>query len=138
MGKIKEKYLVDLINDYKTRISKYHPIQIIEVADSTIEEEKNSLLKYIKEKDYVIGLDLHGKMLSSEEFAKKIDTTFISYSVITFVIGGSLGIHEDFKKKCNELISFSSLTFPHGLFRGILLEQIYRSFKINHHESYHK
>ncbi len=139
VGKIKENYLNELILDYQKRISKYHEIKIIEVKDeNSLEKERDSLLKQIHEKDYVITLEILGQLLSSEEFAIKLDQVFVHYSSITFIIGSSLGLHEDIKKRSNFALSFGSVTYPHGLFRGILLEQIYRSFKINHHETYHK
>lgn len=139
VGKIKETYLKEFIEDYKKRIGKYHNILIIEVKDeNSLERERDYLLKYLQPKDYVITLEILGKMLTSEELSKKIDETFIHYPCLTFVIGSSLGLHEDIKKRANEAISISKMTFPHGLFRGILLEQIYRSFKIINHESYHK
>lgn len=139
VGKIKESYLNDFIEDYKKRISKYHDIQIIEVRDDvSLIKERDSLFKYIKDREYVITLEIEGKMFSSISFSQKIDKIFIEYPVITFVIGSSLGLHDDVKKRSNLALSFSSMTFPHGVFRGILLEQIYRSFKILNHESYHK
>ena len=138
VGKLKEKYLVDGVNDYMTRISKYHKVSLIEVSDSNIMAEGNEILKHINNKDYVICLDIDGKDMSSLEFSSFIDKTFITNSNITFIIGGSDGIREDIKKMANFRFSFSKLTFPHGLFRLILLEQIYRSFKILNNESYHK
>lgn len=139
VGKIKEKYLEELIDDYKKRISKYIKIEIIELKDdSDYKVEINNLQKNIRLSDYNIGLDIKGKMYKSEEFAEKIEKILPYNSNITFIIGGSLGLSDDIRKVCDELISFSSLTFPHGLFRGILLEQIYRACKINNHESYHK
>ena len=138
IGKIKEKYLVDLINDYKTRIGKYHKIEIVEIPDNDIEQETNNILKYIKSNEYVISLAIEGKEYDSVELSKLIDKTFINYPTITFIIGESNGLSNEIKDKSNLLLSFSKLTFPHGLFRGILLEQIYRSFKILNNESYHK
>lgn len=139
VGKIKENYLQDLINDYLKRISKYHKIEIIELKDDiNYLKETNNLLEHIKMSDYNIALDIKGKSITSEELASIIDKTFLSNSTITFIIGGSLGLSEEIKSKCQKVISFSDLTFPHGLFRGILLEQIYRSFKIINNESYHK
>lgn len=139
VGKIKEKYLEELINDYKKRIGKYIKIEIIELKDdSDYKVEVSNLLKNIRLSDYNIGLDIKGEMYKSEEFAEKIDKILPYNSNITFIIGGSLGLSDEIRNVCNELISFSSLTFPHGLFRGILLEQIYRACKINNHESYHK
>ena len=95
-------------------------------------------MKNIKDKDYVITLEIEGKEIKSEDFAKLIDNTFNTNSTITFVIGSSTGLDETIKKRSNYALSFSKFTFPHGLFRGILLEQIYRSFKINNNENYHK
>ncbi len=138
VGKIKEKYLEDAINDYYKRISKYHKIAIIEVDDSNIIDEKDRILKKISGKDFVISLDIAGKELNSLELADKIDNIFINNSNISFVIGGSNGLHEDVNKRANFVLSFSRLTFPHGLFRVILLEQIYRSFKILNNQTYHK
>lgn len=139
VGKIKEGYLQDLINDYLKRISKYHKIEIIELKDdSNYLKETSNLLEHIKKTDYNIALDIKGKMVTSEEFASIIDKTFLTNSTITFIIGGSLGLNDEIKSKCQAVISFSHLTFPHGLFRGILLEQIYRSFKILNNEAYHK
>ncbi len=139
VGKMKEEYLKNLIDDYQKRISKYHKIEIIEVKDeASLELEKEHLEKYISPKDYIITLEIEGKLLTSEEFATKIENTFINYPNITFIIGSSLGISSEIKQKSNYALSFSKLTFPHGLFRGMLLEQIYRAFKIINHETYHK
>ena len=139
VGKIKENYLREMIMDYEKRISKYHKIEIIEVKDEdNLEKEKEHLLPFISPRDYVITLEILGSVMSSEDLAKKIDELFLNYSTITFVIGSSLGLHADVKKRANLALSFSKFTFPHGLFRGILLEQIYRSFKILNNESYHK
>lgn len=139
MGKIKEDYLNKLIDDYKKRISRYHKIEIIELNDSNdLQKESVDILKHINSQDYVIALDIDGENLDSVSLAKKIDTTFLNYGTITFIIGSSFGLHEDIKRRANYRLSFSKLTFPHGLFRGILLEQIYRSFKILNNETYHK
>ena len=138
VGKIKESYIKEGILDYQKRISKYHKIEIIEVMDSNIDEAKDRILKYIDKKDYLITLDIEGNNLSSLELADKIDKTFITNSNITFIIGGSNGIHKDIKELSNYSLSFSKLTFPHQLFRLILLEQIYRCFKILNNETYHK
>ena len=136
VGKIKESYLDDLINDYKKRIGKYIKIELKD--DVNYDKEISNLIKNIKTSDYNIGLDLKGKMYSSLEFADKIDKILPQNSNITFIIGGSLGLNDEVRSLCDELISFSQMTFPHGLFRGILLEQIYRTCKINNHEMYHK
>ena len=138
VGKLKENYLKDGINDYLKRINKYHKIEIIELPDSNIDNEGNEILKHINSKDYIISMCIEGNELSSTELADKIDKTFITNPTISFIIGGSNGIREDIKKRSNYKLSFSKLTYPHGLFRLILLEQIYRSFKILNNESYHK
>ncbi len=145
LGKIKEKYFNDAIEEYKKRLSKYTNIEIIELEDEkttdkevALRKEKERIEKYINPKDYIISLAIEGKELSSTEFASKIDNIFISNSNITFIIGGSLGISEEIKNKSNMLLSFSKMTFPHQMFRVILLEQIYRAYKINNNEEYHK
>ncbi len=139
LGKIKEKYLSDLIEDYKKRISRYHKIEIIELKDENdLVIEKNDIEKYLKKTDYIISLDIDGTELDSVSLAKKLDESFINYGTITFIIGSSYGLHEDIKKQSNFRLSFSKMTFPHGLARGILLEQLYRSFKILNNETYHK
>ncbi len=138
VGKIKEAYLEDLILDYQKRINKYHKLEIKELKDEGIDKEEVSLLKNIKPTDYVISLCIEGNTYSSLELASLIDSTLQTNSNITFIIGGSDGLGEEVKKRSNLKLSFSSLTFPHGLFRGILLEQIYRAFKINNNETYHK
>lgn len=139
LGKIKENYLKEMIEDYKTRINKYHKLEIIELKDEeSLEKEEKSILEHLNPKDYIISLEIKGIENTSEQFAELIDKTFISYPNIVFIIGSSLGLSENIKKQSNYALSFSKMTFPHGLFRGILLEQIYRAFKINNHESYHK
>lgn len=139
VGKIKENYLKDMINDYVKRISKYMLVSIVELKDNPIhEKEIASLSAAIKRSDYNIALDLKGEKLNSEEFAKVIEKTLIINSSITFIIGPSEGLNKEILDKCSKVISFSDLTFPHGLFRGILLEQIYRAFKIINNETYHK
>lgn len=138
VGKLKEHYLKDGINDYYNRINKYHKLEILELSDSNIDKEKELILKNINTKDYIITLDIEGNNLTSKELATKLDKTFITNSNITFIIGGSDGLHSEIKKISNYSLSFSKQTFPHGLFRLILLEQIYRCFKILNNESYHK
>ena len=139
LGKIKEDYLNKMIEDYKKRISKYHKIEIIELKDENdLSTEKGSIEKHINNQDYVIALDIDGNNISSTELSKKINETFNHYGTITFIIGSSYGLHEDIKQRANYRLSFSKMTFPHGLFRAILLEQIYRSFKIINNETYHK
>ncbi len=142
VGKIKEKYFINAIEEYKKRLSKYINLEIIELPDynydmvkTKIEEGKNILSK-ILDKDYVVTLDINGKELDSIDLSNFIDKN-ISRN-ITFVIGGSNGLSNDVLKRANYSLSFSKLTFPHQLFRILLLEQIYRSFKIIHNESYHK
>ena len=139
LGKLKEKYLVDLVNDYKKRIAKYHKLEMIELKDEeNLESEAKNIEKYINPNDYVITLEIEGKELDSTSFAELIDKTFITHSTITFIIGSSTGLSDKIKIRSNYKLSFSKFTFPHGLFRGILLEQIYRAFKINNNELYHK
>lgn len=152
IGKIKDQYLKDGISQYLKRISAYANIEITEVVDSSVKDNPNEAdiekvkneecaraLKLIKDKDYVITLDLNKKEMTSEEFASYLDKAFISGgSSITFVIGGSYGLSDEMKKRANSAISLSKMTFLHQMTRLILLEQIYRAFKINHHETYHK
>lgn len=144
VGKIKEKYFKDAIDEYLKRLSKYTKIDLIEVPDEdydikkTLLKEKESIIKHISDKDYVITLEIEGKELNSVELSNKINDTMINNSDITFIIGGSYGLHEDIKKISNYALSFSKMTFPHQLFRIMLLEQIYRSFKIINNETYHK
>ena len=139
LGKLKERYLKDLVSDYIARINKYHKLEVIELKDEeNLENEAKNILRYIQKKDYVITLDIKGESLDSLSFAKLIDEAFITHSTITFVIGSSTGLSKEIKRRSNYSLSFSLFTFPHGLFRGILLEQIYRAFKINNNELYHK
>jgi len=144
VGKLKEKYFKEAVDEYLKRLSKYTKIDLIEVPDEdydikkTLLKEKESILKYISDKDYIITLEIEGKELSSIELSKKINDTLVQNSDITFIIGGSYGLHEDIKKISNYALSFSKMTFPHQLFRIMLLEQIYRSYKIINNETYHK
>lgn len=139
IGKIKEEYLTKLINDYKNRINKYYKLEILELKDSNKIEEKQEILKHLNKSDYIISMDIKGELLSTNELAKTIDNLLTNgNSNITFIIGGSDGLDEEILSISNKKISFSPLTFPHGLFRGILLEQIYRIFKILNNETYHK
>ena len=145
VGSIKEKYLKDAIDEYTKRISKYTNIEIIEVKDEGLVEptkslqlEEEKILKHINDKDYIITLEIEGKCLSSTELASKLDRITLEASTITFIIGGSYGLSQNIKDKAKLHLSFSKMTFPHQLFRVLLLEQIYRSFKINNNESYHK
>ena len=152
VGKIKEKYLTDAIREYSKRLSRYCKLDIVELQDEQtpdkVGETTESLIKQkeglrilrtIKEDSYVIGLALEGKKLSSEGFAQKMDHLAIQgKSYITFVIGGSLGLSPEVLKRADFLLSFSDMTFPHQLMRVILLEQVYRGYRIIHHEPYHK
>ncbi|MDD5827211.1 MAG: 23S rRNA (pseudouridine(1915)-N(3))-methyltransferase RlmH [Bacilli bacterium] len=138
IGKIKESFYQDAIKEYMKRLSKYHKVIIEELPDSNKQKEEELLLKKINQKDYNIVLDIEGKMLNSIELSNHIDKTFQINSNITFIIGGSDGLTEKVKEIADFKLSFSKLTFPHQLFRVILLEQIYRSFKILNHETYHK
>jgi len=139
LGKIKENYLNEMINDYKKRISKYHKIEIIELKDTNnLEEEAINIKKHLNNQDYIISLDIEGKQYDSISFSNLIDKTFNNYGTITFIIGSSYGLSNSIKEISNLRLSFSEMTFPHGLFRAILLEQIYRSFKILNNETYQK
>ncbi len=143
VGKLKEKYFSSAINEYLKRLYKYVKIEILEIPDESnvekaVKVEGEKILSKIKDDEYVIALDISGKSLSSLEFAKKIDKIFNTNSKLTFVIGGSYGLSGEVKERSNYLLSFSKMTFPHQMFRVILLEQIYRAYKINNNESYHK
>lgn len=147
VGKIKEKYLVDLINEYIKRISKFAKINMIELADESnklpeamvLEKESNKILENIPKNSYKILLDIKGEMLDSIALANKLQeiSTYFN-SNITFIIGGSMGVGDEVRRQADYRLSFSKLTFPHQLMRGILLEQIYRCFKILNNEAYHK
>lgn len=145
VGKIKEKYFKEAINEYIKRIGKYTKLEIIEINDldrlniaDILKKEGEAILKHIKDRDYVVTLEIEGIKMNSIELASKIDNMLFKNSNITFVIGGSYGLSDEVKNRSNFKLSFSDFTFPHQLFRVILLEQIYRSFKINNNESYHK
>lgn len=146
VGKIKDKHLQALIDDYTKKISNYHKIEIIEVKDEPIKDntlevlniEATRVLNKIKDNEYVILLDLHGKETDSVSFSKHLDKLFIHNSNICFVIGGSLGLGEELIKRSNERLKLSEMTFLHGMTRLIILEQIYRAFKILRNETYHK
>lgn len=139
-GKLKENYLVNAVNDYYERVNKYHKISILELKDSeNITDEEKELLKIIQnDKSYKILLDIKGEEVSSIEFSTLINDKLTHFSSITFIIGSSNGVSENIKNFVNQRISFGKITMPHGLFRAVLLEQIYRSFKILNNESYHK
>lgn len=138
-GKLKEEYLEKLCFDYFKRINKYHKIEIINLKDDNdLKKETASLLKVLNKNHYNILLDIKGSKYDSVNFSKHINSLFNKNGVITFVIGGSKGVSEEVVNLFDERISFSDFTMPHGLFRGVLLEQIYRCFKINNNEEYHK
>lgn len=139
-GKLKENYLVNAVNDYYERVNKYHKISILELKDSDniIDEEKELLKTIQNDKSYKILLDIKGEEVSSIEFSTLINDKLTHFSSITFIIGSSNGVSENIKNFVNQKISFGKITMPHGLFRAVLLEQIYRSFKILNNESYHK
>ena len=138
VGKVKEKFYRDAIDEYMMRISKYHKVIIEEVVDSNLDKEKDLILRHVNKRDYIITLEIEGNQLSSLELSNFLDKTMIINSNITFIIGGSYGLHDDIKSIANYKLSFSKLTFPHQLFRVIFLEQLYRTYKIRNNESYHK
>ncbi len=151
VGKLKEKYLLQGINEYMKRLAPYAKVQIIEVSDekapenlsnAEMEQVKNKegerILSHIKQEQYVIALAKEGQMLSSEQLASKLDSLALyGNSNIVFIIGGSLGLSQSVISRADLLISFSKMTFPHQLMRLILLEQVYRAFKINRGDAYH-
>lgn len=152
MGKLKEKYLADGINEYAKRLKRFCRFETVELPDMRIPEnaseleckkvidtEGEAILKKIGRDSYVISLCIEGRALSSEKLAQKLSEVMLGgKSTVTFVIGGSLGLSDEVKKRSDFLLSFSSFTFPHQLMRLILSEQIYRAFKINANEEYHK
>lgn len=152
VGKLKEKYWTDAVNEYSKRLGRYASLKIIELKESLLRSnpspadeeavkiaEGREILGKIKKNDYVITLEIGGKSLSSEKLAEKINTLAIDgVSDIVFVIGGSLGLSQEVSRRSDFKLSFSAMTFPHQMMRVILLEQIYRSFKIIRHEAYHK
>ena len=141
VGKIKEKFFRDAIEEYVKRISKYTKLEIVEIPDESdfnLKKERDKILSKIKDSDYVITLEIEGNSLDSLEFARKIDNNFNSNKNLTFVIGSSYGLDNLVKQRSNYRLSFSKFTFPHQMFRVMLLEQIYRAYKINNNENYHK
>ena len=152
VGKIKEKYLKLGIDEFKKRLSKYCKLEIIELEDEKApenlsdkemliikEKEGKKILSKIKDNSYVIALTIDGKNLSSEELAETINKLGVrGISNITFVIGGSLGLSDEVLSRADYKLSFSKMTFPHQLMRLILLEQVYRAYRINNGEPYHK
>ena len=144
VGKIKEKYIIDGINEYLKRLSKYAKVNLIELSDDsfdkvkTLKSESDKILSKLDLKSFIVTLEIDGKELNSMEFSELIDKTLTNYSDITFIIGGSYGLDDSIKKLSNYKLSFSKMTFPHQLFRLFFLEQLYRSFKILNNETYHK
>ena len=152
VGKIKEKYLKDAIAEYGKRLSRYCKLEIVETADEKTPDGASELMeqqirrkegerieKYLREDAYVIALAIDGKMLSSEEFSEKIGSLGVSgVSHIIFIIGGSIGLDEQILRRADYRLSFSKMTFPHQLMRVILLEPIYRAYRLFNHEPYHK
>ncbi|MCE4966336.1 23S rRNA (pseudouridine(1915)-N(3))-methyltransferase RlmH [Staphylococcus chromogenes] len=152
VGKLKEKYWKQAIAEYEKRLSAYTKVEIIEVPDEKApenmsdkeieqvkEKEGQRILAKVKPQSTVITLEIQGKMLSSESLAKELDQRMTQgASDFTFIIGGSNGLHQDVMKRSNFALSFSKMTFPHQMMRVVLLEQVYRAFKINRGEAYHK
>lgn len=152
VGKVKEQYLRDAIAEYSKRLGRYCKLNILEAADEKTPEhasegverqikakEGERIAKHIKPGAYVIALAIDGQQVTSEGFARKIDQLGIQgVSHIQFVIGGSIGMDDAILRQANYKLSFSKMTFPHQLMRVILLEQVYRAYKINAHEPYHK
>ena len=144
VGNLKDKFFIDACNEYKKRLSRFCEINVVEVKeytnldsiDQTKQAEGQEILKNVK--GYVVLCDVKGKSLSSENFADKIKDLSQQTSEITFVIGGSNGVSQDVKNRADYLLSVSAMTFPHRLFRVMLLEQIYRAFTINNNVKYHK
>ena len=150
VGKIKESFHKEQINEYLKRLSRYTKISIIEVEEAKTKDESLSsinnalikegenILKQIKENEYLILLDLHGNDMNSEDFAKKMDQVISLGKSIVFAIGGSYGLSDEVRKRSNFSLKLSKMTFTHQMTRIIILEQVYRSFKINNNETYHK
>lgn len=151
VGKIKEKFFTAAIDEYAKRLSRFVKLNIIEVADEKIpdnasdkemeqikDKEGEKILAKIPSGSFVVTLCIEGKELSSEELARKITDISMTSSSVTFIIGGSLGLSDTVKNKSSLRLSFGRMTLPHQLMRVVLLEQIYRAFKINNNESYHK
>ena len=149
VGKVKEKYFLDGINEYAKRLKRFCQFSIVEVAEENYDKAQGKMLDVIKEKEaerilpnlkgFVFAMAIEGEKFSSENFAKKIkNLTDDGVGEITFVIGGSYGLSDKVKKRADKLISFSDMTFPHTLFRLILCEQIYRAYTINEGTAYHK
>ena len=151
IGKIKEKYLRDALDEYSKRLSRYCKLTFLELSDEKIPDkindnlaneikskECNNIINHLKKDSYLIALDLNGKEFTSEEFSKKLDNLSMENSHLTFIIGGSLGLNKELLDMCDLKICFSKMTFPHQLIRVFLLEQIFRAFKIQKGETYHR
>ena len=152
IGKLKERYWQDAVKEYSKRLGSYCTLQIIELKESPLranpsaadeeavkEAEGREILRRIKDGDHVITLEIKGKSFSSEQLADHVEQLAISgRSTVDFIIGGSLGLSPEVSRRADLKLSFSAMTFPHQMIRVILLEQIYRSFKIIRHETYHK
>ena len=151
VGKVKEKFYRDAIKEYENRLGAYIKLYTIEISDEKVkvendseialamEKEGNNILSKIKDNQYVITLEILGKNLSSEEFASKIDNLMlIGKSDVVLVIGGSYGLSDSVKKRSDFALSFSRMTFPHQMMRVVLLEQVYRAYRIITGASYHK
>ena len=152
VGKIKEKYLQDAIDEYTKRLSKYCTLRVLELPDEKVPQnlndtianqiktkETDNIISHIDKSSYVIALDLLGKQYSSEDFSQRLENISVNgFSSITFIIGGTLGLTNELRSSSNELICFSKMTFPHQLIRVFLLEQIFRAFKISNNETYHR
>lgn len=151
VGKIKEKFIKDALTEYEKRLSRFVKFKSVEINDrpipdkaseaeelSVLNKEGADILAKIGKGDFVISMCIEGKKISSTDFAKKLSQAFMTTSNITFIIGGSLGLSEEVKNRSDFKMSMSDMTFPHNLARLMLTEQIYRAFKINANESYHK
>lgn len=151
VGKLKERYWQDACSEYVKRLGAYCNVDIIEVKEenlpanaseaderNVIDAEGRSLLDKISKGDYVIALDVNGKKISSEDIARSIADISFTHSSLAFIIGGSLGLSDELKSRADARLSFGSITLPHQLARVVALEQIYRAFKINAGETYHK
>lgn len=151
VGKLKEKYLKEAVSEYSKRLSRFVKVEIVEIADCKIpdkaspgeerriiEEEGEKILAKIKPSSFVVAMCVEGEELSSTELAARIEKLSMTHSDICFIIGGSLGLSDRVKERANLRLSFGKITLPHQLMRVILLEQLYRSFKINNNEVYHK
>lgn len=145
VGKLKENYLKSAVEEYQKRIQKYTKLEIIEILDEAttdsvvaLRREKEKIERHLNPKDFLITLEIEGGEFDSVSFSKKLEEIQVHYANITFLIGGSYGLDESLKARSNLALSFSKMTFPHQLFRVLLLEQIFRAYKIQNHETYHK